>query len=56
MKRRKVPIVAGVLLALTSAYMLVEGWTKSGEVKYAALVSLVCGIVFATLEARTRNE
>ena len=56
MKRRKVAIVAGVLLALTSAYMLVEGWTKSGEVKYVALMTFVCGIALAMLEARTRNE
>jgi hypothetical protein len=56
MKSRRVPIVVGVLLALTSAYMLVEGWTESGEVRYAALVTFVCGIVLAMLEARTRNE
>ena len=56
MKRRKGPIIAGVLLALAGVYMLFEGWITTGEVKYAALVMLVCGVVLATLEARTPIE
>ena len=56
MKRRQVAIAAGILLALTSAYMLVVGWMTSSEVKYAAVVTLVCGVILATLEARTGSE
>jgi hypothetical protein len=56
MKRRKVPIVAGVIVALAAAYMLIEGWVANGDVKYAALVMLICGVVLATLEARAPSE
>lgn len=56
MSRRMVVITAGVLVALTAAYMLAEGWMTDSEIKYAALMMFVSGVALALIELRTRRE
>lgn len=55
MKRRNIVIVIGVLLAMVSAYLLVDGWMSSGSIRYGLVVTLVGGIALAALEARNRT-